>query len=374
MRVYLDNAATTPLESEVIDAMTDALRFDFGNPSSIHAEGRRARASIENARKIVARHLGASVGEIYFTSCGTESNNMAIKCAVRDLGVRRIISSHIEHHCVLHSLQSIREHGGVEVDFVELDALSRVNFDHLENLLRAGADRKTMVSLMHANNEIGTLLDLERTSQLCRAHGVLFHTDTVQTVGYYPFDLSKLKLAFMSGSAHKFHGPKGVGFIYISNDNLIHPLLDGGSQERNMRAGTENIAGIVGLAKALDLAYQNLDSRRQKMQDLRDYFAKALMTEIPGIRFLGAPLPDGHYKVLSVSFPPKLKYDLLVMNLDIAGISASGGSACSSGAEVGSHVLLGIRADPDRPTVRFSFSHRNTPAELDLVINVLKTL
>nr|HQU60568.1 cysteine desulfurase family protein [Saprospiraceae bacterium] len=274
-RIYFDNAATTPLDPEVIEVMVQAMRDNFGNPSSIYAEGRTARAAIEQARKQVAHYLGASIGEIFFTSGGTESNNMALKNAVRDLGVRRIISSPIEHHCVLHSLDALKRLGQVEVAFVRLDEKGRVDKEHLAELLQSG-EAKTMVSLMHSNNEIGTMIDMEEVSRLCREQGALFHSDTVQTMGYYPFDLSKTPVSFLSGSAHKFYGPKGCGFIYINGDNIIKPFVDGGSQERNMRGGTENIYGILGLAKALSLAYDNLEARRAQTKSVRDYLRQQL--------------------------------------------------------------------------------------------------
>ena len=372
MRIYLDNTATTPLRPEVIEVMTLSMQQHFGNPSSIHADGRSVKAAIEEARKIVAKHLNASIGEIFFTSGGTESNNMAIKCAVRDLGVRRIISSPIEHHCVLHSLNAV-EKQGVTIEMLNVDERGRVDYDQLEELLAAGPSN-TLVSLMHANNEIGTLTDMERISKLCETHGALYHSDTVQTMGHFPMDVSKTKIHFISAGAHKFHGPKGCGFIYINGETQLKPWIDGGSQERNMRGGTENIYGIAGLAKAFDLACRNLEEYRQYIEDLRSYFMKKLVENFEDIQFNGDY--DGHYlyTVLSVSFPPSPKSELLLLQLDIEGISASGGSACSSGAETGSHVLTGAGADPNRKTIRFSFSHYNTRQEIDLVIEKLKKI
>lgn len=371
-RIYFDNAATTPMEPEVIELMAEAMREKFGNPSSIHAEGRAARAAIEQARKEVAHCLGASIGEIFFTSGGTESNNMALKNAVRDLGVRRIISSPIEHHCVLHSLETLQGQGQVEVAHVRLDEKGRVDMGHLEALLQAGGP-KTMVSLMHSNNEIGTMIGLDEVGALCRQHGALFHSDTVQTIGYYPIDVSKTPISFLAGAAHKFHGPKGVGFIYINGDNIIRPFLDGGSQERNMRGGTENIYGILGLAKALSLACGKLEARRAQTQSVRDYLRLQLDAHFDNLQYNGDP-DKGHYKLLSVAFPPSPKADLLLLNLDIAGISASGGSACSSGADAGSHVIAALNGDPDRRTIRFSFSHHNTKEEVDVVVGKLKEI
>jgi cysteine desulfurase len=368
MRVYLDNAASAPLSEEVIQAMLPLMREVYGNPSSIHAEGRKARAAIETARKTVAHHLGASIGEIFFTSGGTEANNMAIKGAVRDLGVRRIISSRTEHHCVLHSVEFV-EKQGVEVAWLNVDSAGRIDYGQLEELLQDQSSL-TLVSLMHANNEIGTLLDLERVSALCQAHGALLHSDTVQTVGHFPIDLSQIHLSFLSGSAHKFHGPKGVGFLYMNAGNIIQPYIHGGAQERNMRAGTENVYGIAGLAKALDLACTEMASRRSRIEDLRNYLKEQLQTRFADLQFHG---DQEHYlyTVLNVSFPPSPKADLILLNLDINGVSASGGSACSSGVDVGSHVLTAIGADPERKAIRFSFSHYNTREELDFVIEQL---
>ena len=373
-RIYLDNAATTPVRPEVIAAMTEALQSHYGNPSSIHNEGRTARSVIEQARKTVAAALNASIGEIFFTSGGTESNNMALKCAVRDLGVQRIISSPIEHHCVLHSLDSLNKNDSVQIDFVNVDKQGHISMEHLETLLQEHS-KKTMVSLMHANNEIGTMIDLAAISTLCTENNALFHTDTVQTIGYYPIDLEALNISFLAGASHKFNGPKGVGFIYINGDNIIKPYLDGGSQERNMRAGTENIYGIVGLAKALEIAQQDLEKKQEHIKSLRDYMAEQLQVHFEGLEFLGDPHGQGQYKVLSVSFPPSPKSDLLLLSLDIAGVSVSGGSACSSGADAGSHVLKFIRGSEDEAKmIRFSFGYQNTKEEVDLVIEKLKTI
>ncbi|MCB9288619.1 MAG: cysteine desulfurase [Lewinellaceae bacterium] len=371
-RIYFDNAATTPIAGEVVEAMEKAMRETYGNPSSIHAEGRTARAAIEKARKQIAQYLGASIGEVFFTSCGTESNNMALKCAVRDLGVQRIISSPIEHHCVLHSLDSLERFGQIERVEVKLDAQGHPDMEHLEQLLKSSS-KKTMVSLMHSNNEVGAMIDLQEVGELCREHDALFHSDTVQTIGYYPIDVSKTPVSFLSGSAHKFYGPKGIGFIYINGDNIIKPYLDGGAQERNMRGGTENIYGILGLAKALSLACDNLEERRRKVTDVRDYMKAQLEASFDYLQFNGDP-ENGHYKLLSVAFPPSDKADLLLLNLDIAGVSVSGGSACSSGADAGSHVIEALKGDPDRKTIRFSFSHNNTREEVDQVVAKLKEI
>ncbi len=371
MRIYLDNAATTPLSEEVIEAMLPYMRSHYGNPSSIHAEGRQSRAAIEEARKTVANYIGASIGEVFFTSGGTEANNMALKCAVRDLGVGRIISSKMEHHCVLHSVETLAK-AGVQVDYVTIDNYGHVDYEHLEALLQQDTP-KTLVSLMHANNEVGTLLDLERTSELCQQYDALLHSDTVQTIGHLPIDVNTVKINFLSGAAHKFHGPKGVGFLYINNNNIVKPFINGGAQERNMRGGTENVYGIVGLAKALELAYENLDTYQEQILSVRNYLKTQLEAQFIDIRFNG-DLDDALYTLLSVSFPPSDKGDLLLLSLDIAGISVSGGSACSSGADVGSHVITALHGDPNRKTIRFSFSHENTIEEIDQVITKLKEL
>lgn len=371
MRVYFDNAATTPLAPEVVEAMTYALKNLYGNPSSIHADGRMARMAIEDARKTIANGIHASIGEIFFTSGGTESNNMILKNAVRDLGVRRIISSPIEHHCVLHTLESLQKTSDIAVDFVEIDEKGQVNIENLAHLLRGGQG-KTLVSLMHSNNEIGTMIDLDAVATLCAAHNALFHSDTVQTMGYFPMDVSKTKIHFLTGAAHKFHGPKGVGFAFINSETMIKPFIDGGSQERNMRGGTENVAGIVGMAKAFEMAYQDIDTRREKILSVRNYLKNRLLHTFEDIQFIGNTEEAYHHKVLNVSFPHSSKSELLLFNLDIAGISASGGSACSSGAEGSSHVLDALDIDPSRKCIRFSFSHYNTVEEVDYVIEKLK--
>jgi len=372
MRVYFDNAATTAISEEVIETMLPVLRNLYGNPSSIHAEGRAARAALETARKTVAQSIGAGTGEIFFTSGGTESNNMAIKCAVRDLGVQRIISSPTEHHCGTHAIEMVQKIKGTEVVWLPVDACGRIDYAVLETELAASGDKKTLVSLMHANNEIGTMIDLEKVSALCKQYGALFHSDTVQTVGHFPIDVQKTPLNFMSGAAHKFHGPKGVGFIYINPETPIKPFIDGGAQERNMRGGTENVYGIIGLAKALELACTEMEARSNYITDIRNYLKERLLQTFDNIQFNGDLEGDSLYTVLNVAFPPSPKNELLLLSLDIAGISCSGGSACSSGSEKGSHVLEAIQADPARKSIRFSFSHYNTRDEVDFVVEKLK--
>ena len=374
MRIYFDNAATTHIDPEVIDAMLPVLRSHYGNPSSIHAEGRAVRALLEEARKGVARCIGASTAEIFFTSGGTESNNMAIKGAVRDLGVRRIISSPLEHHCGLHAIESVAHMPGIEVVMLPVDALGQVDLDVLAQILTEKPDPKTLVSLMHANNEIGSMLNFARLSAICTAHGAYLHSDTVQTIGHFPINVQETPVHFLSGAAHKFHGPKGVGFIYISGQSTIKPFIDGGAQERNMRGGTENVYGIVGLAKALELATADMAERESQISAVRAHLMQRLQNEFEDIQFNGDVHGSSLYTVLSVSFPPSAKNEMLLFSLDIAGVSCSGGSACSSGAEQGSHVLEAIGADPARKTIRFSFSHYNNIEEADAVVEKLHTI
>ncbi|MDP4820573.1 MAG: cysteine desulfurase [Saprospiraceae bacterium] len=369
-RVYFDHAATTPINQEVGAVMMQAMEELFGNPSSIHADGRKTRAAIEKARKTVAGIIGASIGEVFFTSGGTESSNMVLKGAVRDLGVKRIISSPIEHHCVLHSLDHLASEEGTEIVLLEVDPKGRISYETLEAILRSDP-KPTLVSLMHANNEIGTLHDIERIGAICAEHGAYFHSDTVQTLGFYPLDVAKARLHFCTGSAHKFHGPKGCGFVYINSDSMLRPFIDGGGQERNMRAGTENVAGILGLAKALDMAQQTMEERRQQILAVKNRLKSGLETLVPGITFNGEEGHAQHYKILSAAFPPGPRTELLLLNLDIAGVSASGGSACSSGADAGSHVIGAIDPGGEKKTIRFSFAHTNTLAEADRVLEVV---
>ena len=372
-RIYFDNSASTPISDEVIEVMSFAQKNLFGNPSSIHADGRKVRVAIEAARKTIAKYLSASIGEIFFTSGGTESSNMLIQRAVKDLGVKRFISSPLEHPCILNPLEIIKQEEGIQIDFVKIDDKGNVDYQHLENLLKS-TDAKTLVSLMHANNEIGTLLNLEKVAQLCQTHQALFHSDTVQTMGHLSLDVSKIAFSFLTAAAHKFHGPKGIGFIYINNDNMIQPFIHGGSQERNMRGGTENIAGIIGIAKAFELANEQREERRQHIEDLRTYLKNQLVHHFDDIQFNGNQEGNYLHKILNVSFPHSAKSELLVMSLDIAGISVSGGSACSSGVETQSHVLNLIHHPSDRKAIRFSFSHYNQKEEIDFLIEKLKKI
>lgn len=372
MKIYLDNAATTPMDPEVIEAMLPYMRQHFGNPSSIHSYGREVRAGIEKARKNVAALLKASPSEIFFTSGGTEANNTAIFCSVRDLGVKHIISSPVEHHAVTHTVEELQREGKIRLSWVQLDEKGNVRLDHLEELLKS--DEKTLVSLMHANNEVGNLLPLEKVARLCKQYNAYFHSDTVQTMGHFSIDLSQIPVDFITCAAHKFHGPKGAGFLFIRSGVKIHPFIFGGAQERNMRGGTENVYGIIGLSKALELAYRDLDQHRKHIEGLKNHLAKQLEAHIPGIEFNGDCRGDSLYTVLNVAFPVNEQSEMLLFNLDIAGISCSGGSACSSGSNAGSHVLKSIYGNIDRPSVRFSFSKYNTREEIDYTVEKLKEL
>ncbi|TDS16174.1 cysteine desulfurase family protein [Sphingobacterium paludis] len=373
MQVYFDNAATTPLEPEVIKVMTETMQENFGNPSSIHAHGRQVKTIVEKARKTVAGLLKASPSEIFFTSGGTEADNMAIVRSIIDLGITHAITSPLEHHAVLHTLEEQEKRGLIHLDLIRLDELGNVDLAHLRELL--AANPRTFVSLMHANNEIGNLTDIRAVAEICKEFNAVFHSDTVQTMGHYVHDLSDLQIDFITGAAHKFHGPKGVGFLYVNGRNKIQPLIYGGAQERNMRGGTENVYGIVGLAKALELCYQEMEQHRAHIQGLKDYMLSALREAIPAVTVNGnSEAEKSLYTVLNVSLPCTEIADMLLFSLDIAGVSASGGSACSSGSEIGSHVLRALACDTNRPSVRFSFSKYNTREEVDFVVKTLKDL
>src|SRR6195952_1497886 len=373
MRVYLDNAATTPLDPEVMKEMCKVMENTYGNPSSIHSHGREARTLIERSRKTIANLLHTSPAEIFFTSSGTEADNMAIRCGINDHNITHAITTRLEHHAVLHTLEAMEKSGTIKLSYVDVDSKGSVDYDHLETLLKD--NERSFVSLMHANNEIGTLSDMERVGDICEAYNAIYHCDTVQTMGHYVHDLSKLKAHFLVCAGHKLHGPKGVGFLHVNHRIKIKPLIYGGAQERNMRGGTENIYGIVGLAKALDMAYADMEQHQQHIQSLKTYMIEQLAESIPGISFNGETAADKSlYTVLNVSFPEMEMADMLLFNLDIAGISASGGSACSSGSDIGSHVLTAIGASPLRPSVRFSFSKYNTKDEVDYVVAKVREL
>jgi cysteine desulfurase len=371
MGVYLDNAATTQIDSEVIEAVCRVMEDNYGNPSSVHGHGRKARAEIEKARRTVASHLKASPAEIFFTSGGTEADNMAILCSIRDLGVKRVITSKIEHHAVLHTAECA-EKDGVELAFVKLTPTGHVDLGHLEELLASGP--KTLVSLMHANNEIGNLLDLKAVSALCRKNHAYFHSDTVQTMCHYAFDMQDLDVDFLTASAHKFHGPKGIGFLYVNSNIQIKPMIHGGAQERNMRGGTENIYGIVGLAKAMEVAYRGLKEHQNHVQGLKTYMIAELRKSVEGVRFNGDAEGNSLYTVLNVCFPHTSISEMLLFNLDIMGISASGGSACSSGSNVGSHVLAELDRVQQRPAIRFSFSKYTSKDDIDFTVSKISEL
>ena len=372
-RIYFDNAATTALDSEVLTAMMPYLTTHFGNPSSIYSYGRETRLAIENARKFVSKTLNAHPAEIFFTSGGTESSNTAITASVRDLGCRHIISSPIEHHATLHTVEHLYHTGEAALDYVKLLPNGHVDMQHLEELL-AGSTEKCLVTLMHANNEIGNMLDIHAVGNLCKMYGAIFHSDTVQTVGHFPFDLRNTPVHFITGASHKFHGPKGVGIIYINENVKIKPYVHGGGQERNMRAGTENLYGIVGFAKALEIASANHEAESTHIKSIKLYMLEQLKKNIKGVSFNGDPLGRSLYTVLSVSFPKTEKSEMILFNLDINNICASGGSACTSGADAGSHVIRAINHNPNQITVRFSFSKQNTKEEVDAVVEKLKEL
>ena len=373
MRVYLDNAATTALDPEVIKEISTVMESHFGNPSSIHAHGREARTVIEKSRKTVASFLNTSPSEIFFTSGGTEADNMAIRCGILDHNIKHAVTTRIEHHAVLHTLEAMQKSGLIELSFVDIDSKGNIELKHLEELLSSYG--RSFVSLMHANNEIGTLTDIETVGELCKKYKAIFHCDTVQTIGHYPIDLQVLKVDFLTCAAHKLHGPKGTGFLYINHDIKINPFIFGGAQERNMRGGTENLYGIAGLAKAIEIASKDMRAHQEYIQGLKSYMIDELVANIPGVDFNGEISPEKSlYTVLNVLFPETDLADMLLFNLDISGISVSGGSACSSGTNIGSHVLEGIGSDPNRPAVRFSFSKFNTKEEIDYVITKLKAL
>ena len=371
-RIYFDNAATTPLDAKVLDAMMPYLTTHFGNPSSIYSYGKETRLAIENARKSVADILGASYDEIFFTSGATESTNMAIFAAVYDLDCERIIASPLEHLATLHTVENVYKKKNIELTFVKVLPNGHIDLNDLERLLST-SNKKTLVTLMHANNEIGNITDIYKVGELCKKHYALFFCDTVQTIGHFPFNLHSLPVDFINGSAHKFHGPKGVGIIYINKKNKISAYIQGGSQERTMRSGTENIYGIVGFAKALELATTNYEKDKAYISGLKNYMMQQLWNNIKNISFNG-DVKHSLYTVLNVNFPKTEKSEMILFNLDVNNICASGGSACTSGANETSHVLQAIAANPDCVSVRFSFSKNNTKEEVDTVVYKLKNL
>lgn len=372
MKIYLDNAATTALDKEVLDAMLPYMTEHFGNPSSTHGYGRKTRAAIEAARKSVAKSLNVSPSEIFFTSGGTEADNQAIRCSIHDLGIKHAITSRIEHHAVLHTLEALADEGTIKLSFVNLTPNGHIDLKNLDQLLSENG--RTLVSLMHANNEIGNLLPMKDVGELCAKYDAIFHSDTVQTMGHYAMDLQKINVHFVTCAAHKFHGPKGVGFLYVNGNIKINPFIYGGAQERNMRGGTENLYGIIGLAKALEIANRDLEVHQEHITGIKNYMVEQLKESIPGVEFNGSCQENCLYTVLNVLFPHTENAEMLLFNLDIAGIAASGGSACTSGSNQGSHVLRGINSDGTRPSVRFSFCKYTTKEEIDFTVSKLKEL
>ena len=374
-QVYFDNAATTPIREEVIHRMMEVMRHNFGNASSTHHYGRASKALIENSRKIIASYFNVSAAEIFFTSGGTEVDNLVLRSAVRDLGVTEIITSRIEHHAILHTLEELVREYGISVKFVNLEADGHIDYSHLEHLIEPL--KKQLVSLMYVNNEVGNTLDIKRVADLCKSHNIIFHSDSVQAIGYYKLDLKEIPLDFLAASAHKFHGPKGVGFAFIRKNSGLKPLIFGGEQERGLRAGTESIHNIVGMGEALKLAYDNLEAESSYILNLKKYFIEALKLNFPDIAFNGGceDLKKSTYKLINVRLPisPE-KGELLQFQLDLKGIACSRGSACQSGSVQGSHVLTEILTPEQlaKPSIRFSFSKYNTKDEIDYVIEVLK--
>ncbi|WP_435578702.1 cysteine desulfurase family protein [Gilvibacter sp.] len=374
--VYLDSAATTQLRPEVVETMTAVLADSFGNPSSTHHSGRASKSLIEKARKDIAKQLNVHPGEIIFTSGGTEADNLILQSCVRDLGVERIISSPIEHHAVLHTIEELAADRGIQADWVNIKKCSNIDYEHLAELL-SDTSKKTLVSLMHINNEVGTKLDVERVAAMAKDAGAYFHSDTVQSIGHYDVDLGASGIDFAAVAAHKFHGPKGAGFAYVRKDTGLKPLIFGGAQERGMRAGTESTHNIVGMAKALEMAYANLEEERAHIQGIKDYFIAQLNEHMPGINFNGscADPSQSTYTLLNVCLPiPPQKALMLLFQMDLKGIACSKGSACQSGSTGASHVLSAFLSEEDlkKPSLRFSFSIFNTKEEIDYVVGILK--
>lgn len=371
MKVYFDNAATTPVDPKVVETMMPYLTEVYGNPSSTHAHGRIAKSALEKGRKRLANLINASPSEVFFTSGGTEADNTALCCTIRSKNIKHAITSPLEHHAVLHTLENEEKQGNIKLSFVKVHADGNIDLDHLKELMENNPG--SLVSLMHANNEIGNLNPIDAIAQLAKENSCYFHTDTVQTMGHYTHDVHKTGMDFMVGSAHKFHGPKGVGFLYVNKDLKISPFIQGGAQERNMRGGTENIAGIIGMIKALEMAYEDIERHQAHVQGLKSRMMKKLKENIPEIAFNGNPEDEKNslYTVLNICLPESEDNDMLLFNLDLAGISCSAGSACSSGSNIGSHVLTAIGANPKRGAVRFSFSKFNTAEEVDYAVEKL---
>jgi cysteine desulfurase len=375
MEVYFDNAATTRIRHEVVDEIKNCLLETYGNPSSTHSFGRSAKSKLENARKVIASYLNASPQEIIFTSGGTESDNMLIRCSVKDMGVTTIISSRIEHHAVLHTLDDL-ESSGINIKYVKTNNKGQVDFQDLERLLKEDNSKK-LVTLMYVNNEIGTILDLERVGLLCKELNALFHTDAVQGVAHFNIDVKKYNIDFLSAAAHKFHGPKGVGFSYVKKNTGINPFIRGGAQERGLRAGTEALPNIIGMEKAISLSYDNLNEEKVYIQSIKDYFIKSIKKIFPNVQFNGcsSDSEESTYTLINIAIPViKKKASLLDFQLDLKGIACSKGSACQSGSNQGSHVLKEVQGEKnnDWPSLRFSFSSYNSKKEVDYLMGILK--
>jgi cysteine desulfurase len=375
-KIYFDNAATTQIDLKVIEQMKSVMSDNFGNPNSTHSYGRSSRTLIEKARKTIANQFNASTSEIYFTSCGTESDNMVLISAVRDLNVKTIITSKVEHKAVLNVVKYLEETESIDLKYVNVSNDGLIDYNHLQTLLKKCIN-KCLVSLMHINNEIGSKLDLNLVGNLCKDNNALFHSDTVQSIGKYEFDLSKLNIDFIVGSAHKFHGPKGIGFVYINKNLKLNPFVIGGNQERGMRAGTESVHNISGMELAFINSYTNIQENNNHISSLKSTFIKKIKKDIPEIKFNGSCDDDllSSFSILNICLPvPKEKAVLLDFNLDMKGIACSRGSACQSGSITGSHVLNSILSDEDlnKPSLRFSFSKYNNNKEVEKVINVLK--
>lgn len=372
--IYLDNAATTPLSPEVFETMRPFMEQHFGNPSSTHAFGRKTKTAIERSRRTIASSLNCLPAEIYFMSGGTEADNIALRCSVEHLGCTHIITSAIEHSAVIKTAQLLEHQGAIRLSLVHLKDDGHVDLDHLAQLL--DTPDKTLVTLMHGNNEIGNLLPLKQVGDMCAAQGALFHSDTVQTMGHFPFDLNDINIDFITGAGHKFHGPKGVGFLYMSKDLKVKAMITGGGQEREMRGGTENLYGIVGIGKALDLCTQDMDAHRNHISGLKQHMARELESRLPGVEFNGdSRSEDSLYTVLNLTLPESQNAGMMLFLLDLEGIACSGGSACSSGAAKGSHVLTAIDAiKPNRASLRFSFSRFTTREEIDYAVEKVVAL
>jgi cysteine desulfurase len=373
-QVYFDNAATTQVRDEVIDRMTDVIKNNYGNPSSTHGIGRSSRVLIEQSRKTISKYLNVSPGEIIFTSGGTEADNLALQSAVKYLGVKHIITSKIEHHAVLHTVQDLEKTAGIQISYVHVNDKGEVDYNHLEQLLQK--NEKSLVSLMLVNNEIGNILDIQRVGKLCKANKALFHCDAVQCVGHFKMDLQDIPVDFMAVSAHKFHGPKGVGFAFIRKNSGLKPLIFGGEQERGLRAGTESVHNIVGMETAFKLAYDTLETEQAYISDIKQYFILELKKALPEVKFngLSGELYKSTYTLVNVCLPfSEEQGQILLFQLDLKGIACSKGSACQSGSVKGSHVLMEILNEEDmkKPSLRFSFSIYNTKEEIDYVISVL---